>query len=188
MFKIGDKVVYPMHGAGDIVSIEDKAILDEIQSYYIIKMPGEVKVMVPTAKAEEIGVRPIVDKETAGKVMKILEQDSTEMSMNWNKRYRDNMDKLKTGDIYEVADIVRNLSFKQKDKGLSTGEKKMLLNAKQILVSELVLVESRDKQEVEEEVENVINTSYEIHGISNLDGESNQGTPKIMKKFVTTNS
>ena len=108
--------------------------------------------------------------------------------MNWNKRYRDNMDKLKTGDIYEVADIVRNLSFKQKDKGLSTGEKKMLLNAKQILVSELVLVESKEREEIEEFVDNTINTSYELHGVSSIDETSTTETPKIMKKFITTNS
>ena len=121
MFSVGDKIVYPMHGAGTIDSIEEKDILGEKQSYYILKMPGGVKVMIPTAKAEEVGVRNIIDKETAGKVINILEKDSTEMSMNWNKRYRDNMEKMKTGNIYEVADIVRNLSFKQKDKGLSTG-------------------------------------------------------------------
>ena len=86
MFKVGDKIVYPMHGAGVIETIEERSILDEKQSYYIIKMPGEVKVMVPTAKAEEIGVRNIIDKETAGKVINVLEQDSTEMSMKWNKR------------------------------------------------------------------------------------------------------
>ena len=149
MFKVGDKIVYPMHGAGVIETIEERSILDEKQSYYIIKMPGEVKVMVPTAKAEEIGVRNIIDKETAGKVINVLEQDSTEMSMKWNKRYRDNVEKMKSGDIFEVADIVRNLSFKQKDKGLSTTEKKMLLNAKQILVSELVLAESKGKEEKE---------------------------------------
>ena len=163
MFNVGDKVVYPMHGAGIIESIEEKAILDERQSYYIIKMPGEVKVMVPTAKAEEIGVRSIIDKDSAEKVIQVLEQESTEMSMNWNKRYRDNMEKMKTGNIYEVADIVRNLSFKQKEKGLSTGEKKMLLNAKQILVSELVLAEQKDLTEVESIVENKINASYEEH-------------------------
>ena len=123
MFNIGDKVVHPLHGAGVIVSIDERAILDEKQSYYTIKMPGEVKVMVPTAKAEEIGVRNIIDKNSADKVFGILEKDSTEMSMNWNKRYRDNMERMKTGNIYEVADIVRNLTFKQKDKGLSTGEK-----------------------------------------------------------------
>ena len=106
MFNVGDKVVYPMHGAGTIEGIEEKDILGEKQSYYIIKMPGEVKVMVPTAKAEGIGVRDIIDKETAGKVFKVLETDSTQMDMNWNKRYRDNMEKMKSGDIYEVADVV----------------------------------------------------------------------------------
>ena len=114
MFNVGDKVVYPMHGAGTIEGIEEKDILGEKQAYYIIKMPGEVKVMVPTAKAEGIGVRDIIDKETAGKVFKVLETDSTQMDMNWNKRYRDNMEKIKSGDIYEIADVVRNLSFKQK--------------------------------------------------------------------------
>ena len=177
MFNVGDKIVYPMHGAGVIESIEEKSILDEKQSYYIIKMPGEVKVMVPTAKAEEIGVRSVIDKEQAGRVITILEQESTETEMNWNKRYRNNYEKMKTGDIFEVADIVRNLSFKQKEKGLSTGEKKMLLNAKQILVSELVLAEQKDKNEVEELVENKINKSYEIH-VTSIEPDN------IMKKFI----
>ncbi len=183
MFKVGDKVVYPMHGAGIIESIEEKAILDERQSYYIIKMPGEVKVMVPTAKAEEIGVRNIIDKESAEKVIQVLEQESTEMSMNWNKRYRDNMEKMKTGNIYEVADIVRNLSFKQKEKGLSTGEKKMLLNAKQILVSELVLAEQKDLSEIESIVDSTIKESYEEH-ISTLG--QNGVENNIVKKLITT--
>lgn len=194
MFKVGDKIVYPMHGAGVIETIEERAILDEKQSYYIIKMPGEVKVMVPTAKAEEIGVRNIIDKETAGKVINVLEQDSTEMSMKWNKRYRDNVEKMKSGDIFEVADIVRNLSFKQKEKGLSTTEKKMLLNAKQILVSELVLAESKEKEEVEELVDNKINISYELHGVITQEelqkavGMSEDSTTNnIVKKFVSAN-
>ncbi len=184
MFNVGDKVVYPMHGAGVIESIEEKAILDEKQSYYIIKMPGEVKVMVPTAKAEEIGVRNIIDKGQAEKVIKILEQESTEMSMNWNKRYRDNMEKMKTGNIYEVADIVRNLSFKQKEKGLSTGEKKMLLNAKQILVSELVLAEQKELTEIESLVENKINASYEEH-LTSLEQCTTE--ENIVKKFIPLN-
>lgn len=127
MFNIGDKVVYPMHGAGVVDSIEEKDILGEKQAYYILKMPGEVKVMVPTAKAEQVGVRGIIDKSAAEKVFGVLEANETEMSMNWNKRYRDNMEKMKSGDIYEVADVVRNLSFKQKEKGLSTGERKCLI-------------------------------------------------------------
>ena len=160
MFNVGDKVVYPMHGAGTIDSIEEKDVLGEKQSYYILKMPSDVKVMIPTAKAEEVGVRNIIDKQSAEKVFKILGQDETEMDKNWNKRYRDNMDKLKSGDIYEIADVVRNLSFKQKEKGLSTGEKKMLTNAKQILVSELVLAEHSNKDEMEEMVDNKINNSF----------------------------
>lgn len=124
MFKVGDKIVYPMHGAGTIDSIEEKEILGEKQQYYIINMPGEVKVMVPTNKAQSMGVRTVVDAQGANKVLQILEQNETEMSDNWNKRYRDNLEKMKTGDIYEIADVVRNLSFKQKERGtLSTGEK-----------------------------------------------------------------
>lgn len=184
MFNVGDKIVYPMHGAGVIEKIEERAILDEHQSYYIIKMPGEVKVMVPTAKAEEIGVRNIIDKETAGKVINVLEQDSTEMSMKWNKRYRDNVEKMKSGDIFEVADIVRNLSFKQKDKGLSTTEKKMLLNAKQILVSELVLAESIEREKMEEIVDTKINTSYSLHGVIEESVDSDILNPNIVKKFI----
>lgn len=186
MFNVGDKIVYPMHGAGIIEAIEEKSVCNEKQSYYIIKMPGEVKVMVPTAKAEDIGVRNIIDSETAGKVINILEQESTEMSVKWNKRYRDNVEKMKSGDIYEVADIVRNLSFKQKDKGLSTTEKKMLLNAKQILVSELVLAESKDKEEIEELVESKINTSYELHSVvPTADVNVAPETPEnVMKKFI----
>ena len=160
MFNVGDYIVYPMHGAGTIDAIEEKDILGEKQSYYILKMPGEVKVMVPVDKAEKVGVRNIIDETSAEKVFEILEEDQTEMSTNWNKRYRDNMDKMKSGDIYEVADVVRNLSFKQKEKGLSTGEKKMLINAKQILVSELVLAEHSSYEEMEGIVDNKINQSF----------------------------
>lgn len=163
MFNVGDKIVYPMHGAGTIDAIEEKDILGEKQNYYIIKMPGEVKVMVPISKASDIGVRSVIDKAEAGKVLEVLEANETEMSNNWNKRYKENMEKIKSGSIYEVADVVRNLSYKQKEKGLSTGEKKMLNNAKQILVSELVLAEHASENEVENLVENKINLSFEEH-------------------------
>lgn len=178
MFNVGDKVVYPMHGAGTIDSIEEKNILGEKQSYYILKMPGEVKVMVPTAKAESVGVRNIIDKSSAEKVFSVLSQDETNMDKNWNKRYRDNMDKMKSGDIYEIADVVRNLSFKQKEKGLSTGEKKMLNNAKQILVSELVLAEHASQDEVEQIVENRINTSFNTFRAEGISQDS------VVKKFI----
>ena len=182
MFNVGDKIVYPMHGAGTIDAIEEKDILGEKQAYYIIKMPGEVKVMVPTAKAEEIGVRNIIDKESAGKVIQILEENETEMSNNWNKRYRDNMEKMKSGDIYEVADVVRNLAFKQKEKGLSTGEKKMLNNAKQILVSELVLAEHASQDDVEKLIDNKINVSFEEYKVVNE--VPTEIGKDIVKKFI----
>lgn len=183
MFNVGDKIVYPMHGAGTIDAIEEKDILGEKQAYYIIKMPGEVKVMVPTAKAEEIGVRNIISKENAGKVFEILEENETEMSNNWNKRYRDNMEKMKSGDIYEVADVVRNLAFKQKEKGLSTGEKKMLNNAKQILVSELVLAEHASQEEVETLIDNKITMSFEEYKMPEAD-ISNEIGKNVVKKFI----
>ncbi len=178
MFNIGDKVVYPMHGAGIIENIEEKNIGGQKLEYYSIKMPGEVKVMVPTAKADQVGVRGIIDEETAGKVFDILEANSTEMSMNWNKRYRDNMEKIKSGDVCEVADVVRNLSLKQKEKGLSTGEKKMLLNAKQILVSELTLVSKLGQEKVEEMIEAKINNSFEEYVKTEEKAESS------VKKFI----
>ena len=184
MFNIGDKIVYPMHGAGTIDAIEEKNILGEKQNYYIIKMPGEVKVMVPTDKAEEVGVRNIIGKEEAAKVMSVLGENETEMSQNWNKRYRDNMDKMKSGDIYEVAHVVRNLSFKQKEKGLSTGEKKMLNNAKQILVSELVLAEHASQEEVEKLVENKINISFDEYKMPQEKIDINQD---IVSKFIPFN-
>ena len=182
MFNIGDKIVYPMHGAGTIDSIEEKDILGEKQAYYIIKMPGEVKVMIPTSKAEQVGVRNVIGKDEASKVMTILGENETEMSQNWNKRYRDNMDKMKSGDIYEVADVVRNLSFKQKEKGLSTGEKKMLSNAKQILVSELVLAEHASEEEVEKLIDSKISISFDEYKIPQENAiDLNQN---IVSKFI----
>lgn len=178
MFNVGDKIVYPMHGAGTIDAIEEKDILGEKQNYYIIKMPGEVKVMVPISKASDIGVRSVIDKSEAGKVLEVLEANETEMSNNWNKRYKENMEKMKSGSIYEVADVVRNLSYKQKEKGLSTGEKKMLNNAKQILVSELVLAEHASQEEVEQLVENKINTSFKMFRAEDIQPES------IVNKFI----
>ena len=185
MFNIGDNIVYPMHGAGTISSIEEKEILGEKQQYYIIKMPGEVMVMVPTAKAEAMGVRNVIDEKSASSVLQVLEKDETEMSNNWNKRYRENLDKMKTGNIYEVADVVRNLSFKQKEKGLSTGEKKMLVNAKQILISELVLAEHSSKDEVENLIEDTICKSFEAY--KHTDKSEVNNNDNIMKKFIPYN-
>ena len=180
MFNVGDYIVYPMHGAGTIDAIEEKDILGEKQAYYIIKMPGEVKVMIPTAQASKVGIRGIIDKTQADKVFDILGEDDTQTELNWNKRYRENMDKMKTGDIYEVADVVRNLSFKQKEKGLSTGEKKMLTNAKQILVSELALAESSSQETVEGLVDEKITNSFKYFRSYDLEQSQDAGVNKFI--------
>ncbi|MEG0291175.1 MAG: CarD family transcriptional regulator [Anaerovoracaceae bacterium] len=141
MYNIGDKIVYPMHGAGVIEEIETKKILGEDRQYYILNVPyGDMKIMIPVEKSDEIGVRGILSKEEIQKVFEVLRQDSTEMSNNWNRRNRENMDKLKTGDVFEIAEVIRNLVRTERLKSLSTGEKKLLSTAMQILVSELILV------------------------------------------------
>ncbi|MFT9494126.1 CarD family transcriptional regulator [Anaerosolibacter sp.] len=150
MFNIGDKVVYPMHGAGVIEAIEEKEILGKKRKYYIMKMPlGEMKVMIPLDNVGDIGLRDIISLDEVEQVMAVLSDDTSKMPKNWNRRYRANLDKIKSGDIYEVAAVVRNLMLRDKEKGLSTGEKKMLNNAKQILVSELVLARGIEEQDAE---------------------------------------
>ncbi len=140
MFKIGDKVVYPMHGAGIIEAIEEKEVLGETRQYYILRLPvGDMKVMIPISNCEEVGLRQVIDNDGVQRVFHILREQSTSMSDNWNRRYRANLEKIKSGNIYEVAEVVRNLVKRDKEKGLSSGERKMLENARQILISELVL-------------------------------------------------
>jgi len=150
-FNIGDKVVYPMHGAGIIEAIEEKEVLGERQTYYIMKLPiGDMKVMIPTDNVAEIGLRQVIDNEDVEKVFEILRGEKSNMSQNWNRRYRANMEMIKSGDIFEVAEVVRNLAIRDREKGLSTGERKMLDNARQILISELVLAQDATEEEVEE--------------------------------------
>ncbi|MCK8816236.1 CarD family transcriptional regulator [Natroniella sulfidigena] len=156
MFEIGDKIVYPNHGAGTIVDVEEKEILGETKQYYIMKLPiGEMKVMIPKDNVEEIGLRNVIDKEVVPHVYEVLEGKQSEMSQNWNRRYRANTEKIKTGDIFEVAEVVRNLTIRDIVKGLSTGEKKMLSNSRQILISELVLTEDKTEEEIETKIDEI---------------------------------
>lgn len=150
MYNVGDKVVYPMHGAGVIESIEEREILGEKKSYYVVKMPvGDMKVMIPTNNISDIGIRDLISSNDVDKVINALSGEKSETDTSWSKRYRENMVKIKSGNIFEVADVVRTLMLRDKEKGLSTGEKKMLSSAKQILVSELVLVKEMNQKEVE---------------------------------------
>ncbi len=146
MYAIGDKILYPMHGAGVIEGIEEKEILGEIRQYYVLKVSwGDMKMMIPVDTCDGIGVRPIIAPDYIEEIRGVLCADSTEMSGNWNRRYRDNMEKLKTGDVLQVAEVVRNLVRIERVKKLSAGEKKMLNNARQILQSEIVLAANMDE-------------------------------------------
>jgi CarD family transcriptional regulator len=159
MFSIGDKIVYPMHGAGVIESIEEREILGEKKSYYVMKMPvGDMKVMIPVGNANGVGIRGVIGRVDADAVFKCLEDGTCEQNANWNKRYRENMVKIKSGNVFEVADVVRSLVQRERMRGLSTGERKMLNSAKQILVSELVLAKNLPPTEVE----NIIKTKIPL--------------------------
>ena len=141
MFTVGDKVVYPMHGAGLVEKIEDRQILGETRAYYIIRIKGgNMQVMLPVRGAEDIGLRYVVDPKEFDEIYKVLGSESTPMDENWNRRNRDNMEKLKTGDPEQVAEVIRNLVRVDRVKKLSTGEKKLLNTAKQILCSEMTMV------------------------------------------------
>lgn len=154
MFNVGDRVVYPMHGAGVIRSIEEKEILGSSQSYYIMHLPmGDMKVMIPLASADEVGLREVIDPSEVEKVLEVLRSQKTKMSSNWNRRYRANLEKIRTGNIYEVAEVVRNLAVRDQEKGLSTGERKMLESARGILLSELVLAKGIEESAVEAELD-----------------------------------
>ena len=157
MFTIGDKILYPMHGAGVIQEIEDRDILGETRQYYIMKLPfDDMSVMIPVDNSMDIGIRPVISANEVDAVFLVLRAETSQMSCNWNKRQRENLDKLKSGDIMEVAEVVRNLIRAGRLKKLSTGEKKMLTNAKQILESELILAADIDPQLIDHLVEDAV--------------------------------
>jgi CarD family transcriptional regulator len=138
-----------MHGAGVIEGIEEKVILGETRRYYVMRVPyGEMKIMIPCDSTDNVGIREVIDETDLLDIEDALKRASTEMSDNWNRRYRDNMEKLKTGELTQVCEVVRNLMRVDRVKKLSTGEKKLLSNAKQILLSELILVSGNDADTV----------------------------------------
>ena len=153
MYQIGDKVVHPMYGAGVVDSIVQKLVGGVLRDYYILELPNRsMVVMVPTENCEEIGVRPVVDEEQADRVLAAIPEIQVEMTANWNHRYRENMERMKSGDLFEVARVIKGLTIRDQDRGLSTGERKMLHSAKQILISEIVLSKSVSYESAEEEL------------------------------------
>ena len=149
-FRVGDRIAHPMHGAGVIDSIVTKRINGKDREYYVRKLPaGDMLVMVPVETCDAIGVRPIVAPAEAEALLGAIPGIEVEMTSNWNKRYRENMLRIKSGDLMEVASVVKGLMQRDRERGLSTGERKMLHSAKQILISEIVLSESSSYEEVE---------------------------------------
>src|SRR5213596_3632194 len=149
-FECGDNVVYPHHGAGQVLKKEVKKMFGEEREYLTIKiLHNDMTVMVPCENAGIAGLRRVIDEETVQKVLAVLQDELSEMPKNWNRRFKHNRDKIKTGDIYELAEVVRNLSLREWEKGLSTGEKQMFTRAKKILASELMYALDKDEDEAE---------------------------------------
>src|SRR5579864_4684852 len=156
-FEIGDNVVYPHHGAGKVIRKEQKDVLGERRQYLTIKiLHNDMTVMVPTENAALAGLRRVIDDETLKKVQAVLQDECSEMPKNWNRRFKHNRDKIKTGDIYELAEVVRNLAIREAEKGLSTGEKQMFTRAKKILASELMYALAMDEEQVEVHLTNLL--------------------------------
>jgi CarD family transcriptional regulator len=157
LFDVGDKVVYPHHGAGTVIKKEKREVLGETREYLTIQiLHNDMTVQVPCDNAEKVGLRYIIDEETVQLVVKALTGGSTEMPKNWNRRFKHNRDKMKTGDIFELAEVVRNLSLRDHEKGLSTGEKQMFVKAKKILASELMYAKDLDEDGAAEWLDGVL--------------------------------
>jgi CarD family transcriptional regulator len=173
LYKIGDKVVYPHHGAGTVVKKEKRDVLGEKREYLTIKiLHNDMTVNVPSENAEKVGLRKVIGEDMVKVVVKALTGGGTQMPKNWNRRFKHNRDKMKTGDILELAEVVRNLSLRDVEKGLSTGEKQMFVKAKKILASELMYAKDMDEEEAAEWLDGVL-----------VGSSSNGGT--VRKKATT---
>jgi CarD family transcriptional regulator len=161
-YQIGDSVVYPHHGAGKVLKKEQKEVLGELREYLTIKiLHNDMTVMVPCENAGKAGLRRVIDDEDVQKVLAVLRDDVSDMPKNWNRRFKHNRDKIKTGDVFELAEVVRNLAIREADKGLSTGEKQMYTRAKKILASELMYALEMEEGEAEEHLEELIRDAHE---------------------------
>ena len=157
MFDVGDKVVYPHHGAGTVVSKEVREVLGDSREYLTIKiLHNDLTVNVPNENAEKVGLRKVIDEAAVERVIGVLHGSGTQMPKNWNRRFKYNRDKMKTGDVFELAEVVRNLSLREQDKGLSTGEKQMFVKAKKILSSEFMYAKDMDEERSAEWLDEVL--------------------------------
>ena len=145
MFSVGERICYPMHGVGVVEQIEERTVLGETAQYYVLRfISNKMTALVPVATAESVGLRPVIGKEECDGVLEYLRSEPCQESDNWSQRYRDNFAKLKQGDIYDVADVVKCLKKRDTDRGLSAGERKMLMTARQVLIAELSAASGQD--------------------------------------------
>ncbi len=157
MFDVGDKVVYPHHGAGTVIKKEQREVLGQKREYLTIQiLHNDMTVNVPTESAEKVGLRGVIEEDLVTTVVKALTAGESEMPKNWNRRFKHNRDKMKTGDIFELAEVVKNLSLRDHEKGLSTGEKQMFVKAKKILASELMYAKGVNEDEAAEWLDGVL--------------------------------
>ena len=160
-YEVGDHVVYPHHGAGKVLKKEEKEVLGEKRQYLTIKiLHNDMTVMVPCENAGRAGLRRVIGEEAVAKVLAVLRDDVSQMPKNWNRRFKHNREKIKTGDVYELAEVVRNLAIRESEKGLSTGEKQMYTRAKKILASELMYALEMEEDESEDHLDSLIETAH----------------------------
>jgi CarD family transcriptional regulator len=163
MFKIGEKAVYPAHGVVKIKGIEVKEICGTKKTFYILKvLDGDVTVMVPTDNARTVGLRPVISKKEVARVYQILKSrkkslNSTNGHQSWNKRYREYAEKLKSGDIFEVATVFRDIFLLQNEKELSFGERRIMENARSLLIKEIAIATNSDESLISEKIERLLN-------------------------------
>ena len=156
-FDVGDKVVYPHHGAATVEKRENKMAFGEEREYLVLRLAyGDLVLNVPSDNTEEVGLRDIINDEEVEEVFAVLRKKEARMPTNWSRRFKNHVEKLKSGDVYQVAEVVRNLSLRENDKGLSAGEKKMLAKARQILVSELTFAIDVDEDEAQRRLDEAL--------------------------------
>ena len=149
-YRVGDTVVYPHHGAAVIEKHEKRSMAGEEREYLVLRLTyGDLTLMVPADATEEVGLRDVVSEKEVQQVMEVLRRRDCSMPTNWSRRFKANYEKLKSGDIFQVAEVVRNLALREREKGLSAGEKRMLTKSKQILVSELAAAVKKSDEATE---------------------------------------
>jgi CarD family transcriptional regulator len=167
-FDVGDKVVYPHHGAAIIERREQREFGGEVRDYLVLRLAyGDLTLMVPADNVEEIGLREVINDEEVEEVFAVLRKKEARMPTNWSRRFKNHVEKLKSGDIYQVAEVVRNLSIRERERGLSAGEKRMITKARQILISELAFATHESEEKAEAMIDKVLDDS---HGARILQG------------------